>query len=336
MPSSPAAASEVLFITAEDTLALLTWPEVIACLRAAYHYPDDADAIPPRAVARRKGAWLRAMPAMSPSGKFMGAKVFGGVRGRGVSYLIALWDQQTAVFAGILDARHITAYRTAATSAVAIDRLTPSRALRVAVLGSGSEATAHVRALAAVRSVSALTVYSPTPKSREDFAEKLGRELGVACRAADTPQAAVSGAELVIAAARSHDETPILHGAWLEPGMTVVSIGSTVAEQREVDSEVVRRAGLIVCDIPHEVAEETGDMIAAAAEGVSFGSKIVSLSDLVRGRHPGRRDAREIVMFKSVGSGLQDIAVSELCLELARARGLGSTMPATLSFKGKA
>ena len=105
--------------------------------------------------------------------------------------------------------------------------------------------------------------------------------------------------------------------------MMVVSIGSTVPEQREVDPEVVRRADVIVADVPEEVADETGDMIAAREAGVAFKDKMVSLADVVAGRVIVSQARGNIVMFKSVGSGLQDIAVSEMCHAKAEQAGVG-------------
>jgi ornithine cyclodeaminase/alanine dehydrogenase len=106
----------------------------------------------------------------------------------------------------------------------------------------------------------------------------------------------------------------------------VVSIGSTVPEQREVDPEVVRRADLIVADVPLEVSGETGDMIAAREAGVAFEHKLVALSDVVRGACVTRQRLDNIVMFKSIGSGLQDIAVSEMCYAKAIAANAGTAL----------
>ncbi len=328
-----AAGPELRFLSAADTARVFDWREAIACLAAAYGAPLDAQMAPPRVVARGNGVWFRALAAVSPSRKFMGAKLFGQSRQKRVSYLIALFDQETGALSCLMDAREITAMRTAATSALAVDRLAPAAAGRVAVLGSGSEATAHADAVAAVRRVSALSVYSPTAARREAFASRFREAHGVDCRAASSAEDAVAGADLVIAAARSRDETPILRGAWLAPGTTVVSIGSTLPEQREIDAEVVRRAALIVADVPQEVSHESGDMIAARAEGVEVESKLRSLSALVRGTCTGRRGAEEIVLFKSVGSALQDVAVAEMCLERATRQGLGTTLPVSLSVK---
>jgi ornithine cyclodeaminase/alanine dehydrogenase-like protein (mu-crystallin family) len=313
----------VRYLSQSDTQALLAWPDVIACLARAYERGDDPRATPPKVVARRDGLWLRALPAIAGGGEALGVKIIAKGRPKAADHLIALWDPDSGDLACLMSGKHVTAMRTAGTSAVAVDRIAPNTSLRVAVLGSGREAATHVAAIATVRKIAALAVYSPTPANRESFARKTGAELKIECRAQNSARAAVEGAHLVIAAARSHDETPILEGAWLKPGMMVVSIGSTVAEQREVDPAVVERASIIVADVPGEVADETGDMIAAKAAGVAFESKMVALADVVRGSRAVKQGRDNIVLFKSVGSGLQDIAVSALCHARARAAGVG-------------
>ncbi|HSQ05428.1 MAG TPA: ornithine cyclodeaminase family protein [Burkholderiales bacterium] len=332
MPENPAV---LRFISEADTQEILTWPDVIACLATAYRTPEKADATPPRVVARGNKVWLRTLSAVPSSGRHMGVKIIARSRLLRASYLIPLWDQETAELVAVLDGKHITAMRTAGTSAVAVECLMPARSARVAVLGTGSEASAHVSAISAVRKFDSLAVYSPTPGNREAFAERYSAQLGIRCAAVAAAEQAVAGADLIIAAARSRDETPILRGAWLKPGVTIVSIGSTMPEQREIDSEVVRRADAIVVDVAEEVVHETGDMLAARAEGVAFDDKIIELADLVQGKAPGRRSPRDIVMFKSVGSGLQDIAVAQMCFEKACHLNRGTVLPVGLTVKGK-
>ena len=258
----------------------------------------------------------------------MGAKLFGFGHSKQVSYLIALFERETGALAALLDANLITAYRTAATSAVAVDRLAPAgEPVTLGVLGSGLEATMHVRAIAAVRPIRALRVFSPTAANRDAFAEKFRRELGVDCSAAPDTEAAVGDAAIVVAAARSHGEKPILQGRWLRPGMLVVSIGSTLPEQREIDAEVVARCDLIVCDMCEEVVHETGDMLAARAAGIAFEHKVVSLNDVLTGAAADRLAAARQPMFKSIGAALQDIVVAELVVNKAIASGLAQPTP---------
>ena len=170
-----------------------------------------------------------------------------------------------------------------------------------------------------------MQVFSPRAESRDRFARELA-DLGTGIVPAESPDAAVAGTSLVICAARSYDETPILLGRWLEPGMTVVSIGSTVREQREVDEEVIARADLVIADVLAEVIGDSGDLVAARQAGIEPRPGRLARRP---GRRPGVRthDADEIVVYKSVGSAVQDLAVAAMCVRRARESGVGATLP---------
>jgi ornithine cyclodeaminase/alanine dehydrogenase len=112
--------------------------------------------------------------------------------------------------------------------------------------------------------------------------------------------------------------------------MTVVSIGSTLPEQREVDAETFRRAALIVADMPEEVEHDTGDAIAARAEGVDVAAKLVSLADVASGKAGARRHPDDIVLYKSVGSALQDVVIAEMLFHKAKAEERCLTLPQTI------
>lgn len=324
--------TETIFLSDADVAATADWPDLIEAIRHAYSMPASEASLPGRTMARGDGAWLRTLSGAPPASEYMGVKLIAASPRHGqASYLAALFDRTTTELVALLDAGRITATRTAATSALAADLLAPARPLKLAVIGSGLEATNHVLALATIRRLASATVFSPTPAKRTALAVLLNERLGLPATAAESAQLAVAGADIVIAAARSRDESPTLHGAWLEPGMTVVSIGSTLQEQHEVDVDVIRRADEIYADVPDEVADETGDMLDATAAGVEFREKLHSLHDLVAGALPGRRDDHAVLLYKSVGSALQDLAVAELCFKRARELGLGTPLPATIA-----
>ena len=331
MSDTPLCASvaPTLFISDADVAALADWRSAIAALAAAYAADVQPAMVPPRSMARGEGIWLRGLTAVSPSGATMGCKLIAASpRARRASYLISLFDQDTMALSALIDGNRVTGLRTAATAALAVDRLAPRRPLTVGVIGTGFEARNALECLAAVRTLKAVRVFSPTPASRERLAEGFRPTLEIAAVA--SPQDAVQDADVVLCAARSKDESPVLHGAWLSAGCTVVSLGSTLPEQREVDEETMSRAACIVADMPEEVMHETGDAIAAAKAGVDLAGKLASLSDLVAGRIVPRRDPADIVLYKSVGSALQDIAVAEMLLARARQLGLGVALPASI------
>ena len=323
-----------LVLDAAAVQAGFKWDEAISALRDAYAGEMEEHRFPPRAMARGDHGWMRTMTGSPAGAEMMGLKVISvSTTARGGGILIALFKQRTGEFAAMMNGRPVTGYRTAATSALAADLLAPAGPVTVGVLGSGFEAKNHLRALAAVRDITSAKVYSPTAENRASFATELA-DLGVPITPVDTPASAVDDVSLIICAARSHDESPILLGDWLRPGMTVISIGSTIQEQREVDTDVVARSDVIIADVVDEIMEETGDMLAARDAGVDVGDRIASLADLVGGRHPGRTDASQIVMYKSVGSALQDLAVASLCLRNAERLGLGFEVPNFLAFHG--
>ncbi|HMS07689.1 MAG TPA: ornithine cyclodeaminase family protein [Burkholderiaceae bacterium] len=320
------ALAPTLFLTDADVAALTDWRAAFHALRDAYARPVSAAMVPPRSMARGDGLWLRGLSAVSPSGRHMGCKLIAAnMKERRASYLVSLFDQTTMALSALIDGNRITGIRTAATAAVAVDALAaPGQDLDVAVIGSGFEAQGLVAALAAVRPIRRVRVFSPTPASRETFAAACRERHGLPATALDSAASAVAGADLVLCATRSRDESPVLRGQWLEPGMAVVSIGSTLPEQREVDEQVIARAALVVADMPEEVAHDTGDMLAAARAGVAFAHKLVPLTALVGGRVS--KSASDIVLYKSVGSALQDVITAEMLLDRARERGVGSAL----------
>ncbi len=329
--------SQTVFLTDADVRAAFDWAAGARALTAAYADEAAEAMFPPRSMARGDGVWLRALTGIAPDGATMGAKLIAASPKAGAaSYLVAVFDQQTMALSALLDGNAITGFRTAATSAMAADALAAPDAARVAVIGSGFEAKNHVRALAALRPLHSVAVFSPRAESRARFVADLD-DLGLDFVSAGTAQDAVAGADIVICAARSRDETPTLRGEWLRPGMTVVSIGSTLPEQRELDEDAIRRADLIVADMVDEVVHDTGDMIAATAVGVAFADKTVDLSAVIGGRHPGRTSAEQIVLYKSVGAAIQDLAVAALCVERAAMLGIGTPLPVTIApvRKGK-
>jgi ornithine cyclodeaminase/alanine dehydrogenase-like protein (mu-crystallin family) len=319
-----------LFLTDTDVKALFDWPTAIAELRRAYAAPNKPTMFPPRSMARGDGLWLRTLSGVSPYDGLMGAKLIAAsIRNRRASYLIPLFDQQTVELVALVDGASITGFRTAATSALAADALAPARPLAVGVIGSGFEAQMHLRALSNVRKIASGRVFSPNPASRERFVEKLA-DVGVPITPAESGEAAVARADLILCAARSRDEAPTLMGEWIERDATVISIGSTLPEQREIDTSVVNRANVIVADTVEEVANDTGDMLAARRAGIDFEARLISLADAVA--DPKQIPAGEgLRLYKSVGAALQDLTIAGMCVARAREASRGTELPVSIS-----
>jgi len=324
-----------LFLTDADVRLVFDWAEAAQALRLAYGRAADGQMFPSRTMARGDGLWLRTLSGIAPDGSVMGAKLIAAsMKAKAVSYLIPLFDQSTTALSALIDGNAITGFRTAATSAVAADFLVPPGPLRVAAIGSGFEAKAHIRALQSLRPLERVVVFSPRASSRAGFIAALA-DLSISIEQANSAAEAVEGANLILCAARSRDESPTLRGEWLTPGSSIISIGSTLPEQRELDSEAIRRADLIVADMPMEVANDTGDMLAAKADGVSFADKLIGLDQLITGSRKGRTHPNQILIYKSVGGALQDLTVAAMCVQRAKSAGIGTRLPVSITPVGK-
>jgi ornithine cyclodeaminase/alanine dehydrogenase len=327
----PGSDPPVLVLSDADVRGAFTWHHAVVALRQAYGGAPEEARFPGRTMARGSHGWLRTLSGVPVDPGLMGLKIIAAAPATGqVSYLVPLFDQRTTRLVALLDGHSITGFRTAATSALAADVLALPGPLRVGVIGSGFEAQTHLRALAAGRDLHSVRVYSPSGESRSRFVAALS-DLAVPATAAESAESAVTEASLVICAARSRDESPTLSGGWLRPGMTVVSIGSTLPEQRELDVETLARADLVVADALSEVLDDTGDCLAARAAGVDIAAKAVPLADVVGGRHPGRTGEGQIIVYKSVGSAVQDLAVAGMCVRRAAELGLGRYLPIPVS-----
>jgi alanine dehydrogenase len=233
---------------------------------------------------------------------------------------ILLLDPANGALLAILDGRLITEMRTAAVSAVSVDLLARNGPAALAILGSGVQARSHLEAIACVRELTGVRVWSRRHERAIEFVHLMHEKVGCPMTAVQAVAEAVRGASVVVTATSATD--PVLPGARLEPGMHLAVVGSSSARMRELDAEAVKRCRLWV-DSREAAPLEAGDIVLAIEEGAIGPEHLLGeLGDLVNGA-PGRRSDREITMFKSLGLAVEDIASARLALERARALGVG-------------
>ena len=255
-----------------------------------------------------------------------------GARGK-YGGLILLFSSEDGSLLAILHDGHIQHMRVGATVGIATKHMARQDAQILGILGSGGLATTNAWAIAKVRSLRKIKVYSPNPDHRVQFAQQLSKDLGIEAIALDEPQEVVQGSDIVCA---STDATePVILGSWLEPGMYLTTV--TIAE---IDDEALRRVDRYVQyrDAPPQhhfttpedhrprVSGSTGEELQRQIALIG-GEKNATLPQVLLGEAVGRASDSEITFFSSEGTGVQFTALASMAYRRAKERGLGRELP---------
>lgn len=253
------------------------------------------------------GVKLSTLGAVIPGQKVAGAKVYTTIAGQ-FNFVILLFSTETGLPLASFDAGAITRLRTAACSVIAASHLARPGARRMALLGCGVQGQAHVEQFAAAYKLDGVRVFS-THASPEVIAG-LQQRCGVPIELCATAEAAIADADIIVTASRS--KTPLFSGDKLPAGCFIAAVGSSLPTTRELDDTALRRASLIAIEWRRQTLREAGDLVTAAPDALLPEGKVVELADVVCGKLPGRVDDEQITLYKSVGVGLQDVALAGL------------------------
>lgn len=318
----------MLVLDERETREALPFPELIRAVEAMF---AGECVVPLRhhhamEVPGEAHATLLLMPAWQP-GRFAGVKIlnlFPDNHRRALPTIIGrylLSSGKTGEMLALIEGGELTARRTAATSALASRFLSRPDARRLVMVGTGRLSLNLIAAHAAVRPLQQISIWGRDRSKAEATAEE-ARRAGFDAVAADDLEKACRDADIISCATLS--STPLVCGAWLKPGAHLDLVGAFTPKMRESDDEAVRRARIFV-DTREGALHEGGDLVQPLEGGVITLDDIqADLFDLTAARHPGRRHAEEITLFKSVGAALEDLAGAILAYETARLAKAGA------------
>lgn len=287
----------------------LPMASLVDALEGAFRHEDPSDA-PLRTHAETDQGSLLMMPAWGAAG--VGVKLVtltpdnpaAGLPFIGAVYV--LFDAVTQQPAAVLDGAELTARRTAAVSALATRYLAGTGARRLAVVGAGVQARAHVEAMRAVRPVEEVVVIARTTGAA--LVDELSA-AGVMARAGTLED--LRGADLICTCTTSTD--PMVRAADLSPGVHVNAVGAFGAAARELDTDAVRAARVVV-ETRQAALTEAGELAIPIAEGtLDDGAVAADLHELVNGASV-RDSAEDRTVFVSVGIAFEDLVVASAIL----------------------
>lgn len=268
-------------------------------------------------------------------GSVMGLKVTTLVHDVGSRQLLLLYRQPTGELIGVLDASEITSMWRAATTALAGEMLCRGGVSRLGLVGTGAEAESHLRLFSKLWRLETVSVYGPNRERRNQFARCMSNELGLEVRPAPSAVEAVRCAPMSLLATRAPE--PVVDGRAFPPGAVVLSIGSTRPDSRELDAVALRRAGTLLVDDARRVAVESGDVIEALASGLLDPNHILSMF-IVNARlgRVRRGSDRDLLIYKSVGTSVHDLALAHALVEEAQREGFGRDLGELTRLKAEA
>jgi ornithine cyclodeaminase/alanine dehydrogenase-like protein (mu-crystallin family) len=290
------------------------FPALIGALRTAF--AARTHHAPERLNTDMGGATLLLMPAWRDDG-------VGGVKIVSVdprerpsirsTYMLS--DRLGGPPVAILDGTMLTRRRTAAASALAASHLARSDSRTLLLIGTGALIQPLVEAYGCSFAFERILIWGRDP-AKVAAAVETNRPSGYPIEGCTDLDAAIAMADIISTATLA--TTPLIQGAALRPGMHVDLIGAFRPDMCEADGVCFARSRTFV-DTRHGALSEAGDLIQAIAAGhISAEAIEADLAALCDGSHRGRDgDAEAITLFKSVGTGLEDLAAARLALGFA-------------------
>lgn len=295
------------FFNEEQIAGVLEWaPLIDAMERALVSLSADEVEQPVRQMVPVPGrdAIIAAMPAV---GEAMAVKVvtlYNDNAGTGVpthQAVILVFDIANGTPLAVMDGRLITEMRTAAASAAAVRALAVGTPEIVTILGSGVQARAHAEALATVRPVGEVRLWSRTETSGYDAAADIGATFF-----ADAEQA-VRDADIVVCATSAKE--PVLLGDWVKPGAFVVSVGWNGHDGRELDDTAMDN--IVLVEEIEIARNQAGNIRGSDCE------IFAEIGEIFTGRKTVPKSAT--VIYDSVGVAILDVSAAKLAYDLLTA-----------------
>jgi alanine dehydrogenase len=310
--------NEVLFLSRAEVRKLLDMGALFEALeRALIDLSAGRAVVPPRVAASAPSGLLGAMPGYLP-GTALEAKlvtVFPGNHDRGLPShqgVIAMFDEGCGDPLAIMDAAHITAMRTAAAAAVAARALARPDSRVLAILGAGVQGRSHQEAFTHALPFEEIRIASRNPANTRALASR-----APAARAVDSFEEAVRLADVVCCCTDAPE--PVISAGWLAEGAHVSSVGSG----QELDMDTVRRGSVFV---EWKGAVESRPPAGAHELQGLDPALVTEVGNVLTGRHPGRRSAEEITVYKSTGHAVEDAAAARLVYDRAKLAGVGTVI----------
>jgi ornithine cyclodeaminase/alanine dehydrogenase-like protein (mu-crystallin family) len=320
----------MLVLSRRDVLDLLTLPDCIAAVEAAFRLHADGRSLGPGVLGVHAGDAGFHIKAAGLVGErsYFAAKTnanfpdnprrFGRPTIQGT---VVLSDAGMGEPLAVMDSGSITALRTAAATAVAARFLARRDAGIATIVGCGVQGSVQLSAIAAVLPLRRVWLVDTDADRAKTLAARAGADLGIPVEVRTDVRAAIRESDVCVTCTPSRKA--FVASADVSPGTFIAAVGADNQGKQELAPELVASATLVV-DVLEQCAE-IGELQHPLAAGLMTRADVhAELADVVAGRRPGRTRGDEITVFDSSGTALQDVAAAIAVYEKARRTGRGT------------
>jgi ornithine cyclodeaminase len=308
-------AMPISFYDAAQVEELLDYPGCIEAMRRAMIALSSGERPQPlRQIFKVENGTYGTMPGELAALSTFGAKLVsvfpdptrpGCTRHQGV---VVAYDGKTGAVTCIADAEQITKIRTAGATAVATDALARADAEVLAIVGGGVQGEAHLNALPLVRPFREILLWGRSPERTRALADRMSAKLDRQITVVAEPREAAERADVICTVTSSPE--PVVVADWVKPGTHVNLVGSSYLGPVEVDSALVVKARYIADYRPGVLAQASELAVARDAGLVDDSHVVAEIGEVLAGRVPGRENAEQITIYKSLGHVAQDLAAA--------------------------
>ncbi len=311
----------ILLLTEDEVRQLLTMEMALEAVEDVLrrHALEEAQNVP-RMRCHADHAMLHVLSAAAKPLHVLGYKAYCTTR-HGAQFHVGLYDARRGELIALIQADYLGQMRTGAASGVATHYMARPDAQHVGIYGSGKQARTQLLAVTRVRNIQRVSVFSRNEERRHRFSQEMSTLCQCEVVPVARPEQAAHDKDIVITATTSRE--PILYGDWLSEGTHLNIIGSNHIHKAEIDAIVLRRSQTIIVDSKDQARLEAGDFVQAIEEGSLRWQDVHELGQVIVGRYAGRLHAQDITLFKSLGIGLEDLAVAAKVYDRAITSGVG-------------
>jgi ornithine cyclodeaminase len=309
-----------LHLREADVERLLTMPLALELVERVHREYSTGQAIDvPRERTRLPRAALHILQGAVPSANVFGYKAYTSSR-EGIRFLVYAFDAERGNLDAVVEANHLGMMRTGAAGGVAAKWLAREDAKVAGVFGAGWQG--QIEALAAVRKLERVKVWSRTAEKLARFCDKMSARLSLEVVPAASPDDAVRGSDIVVTITTS--ATPVFSGEAVGAGTHINAAGSNSLLRQEIDETTLRKCNPVVVDSRPSALKEAGDLLPALEKGRLHAGALTELGEVIAGLRPGRTSAEQTTLFESQGMAIQDLIIAAALARLAREQGLGA------------